>query len=44
MKKRLGYSPKVRERAVCLVLTSEHEHTASNTRVRSFMGFDAANK
>ena len=27
MNKRLGYSPEVRERAVRLVLTSEHEHT-----------------
>jgi transposase-like protein len=28
MNKRPGYSPEVRERAVRLVLTSEHEHTS----------------
>jgi len=28
MSKRPGYSPEVRERAVRLVLTSEHEHTS----------------
>ena len=28
MKRRPGYSPEVRERAVRLVLTTEHEHTS----------------
>ena len=35
MNKRPGYSPEVRERAVGLVLTSEHEHTSRWPAIQS---------
>ena len=35
MNKRPGYSPEVRERAVRLVLTSEHEHTSVWAAIQS---------
>lgn len=35
MIKRLGYSPEVRERAVCKVLTGEHEHKSRWAAIQS---------
>ena len=35
MKKSIGYSPEVRERAVRLVLTSEHEHKSRWSAIQS---------
>ena len=35
MNKRIGYSPEVRERAVRLVLTSEHEHKSRWSAIQS---------